>query len=64
MPTGFFVERSDENIPLGRPQRRWEDSIKLDIQGMERGSMDWIALAQNGERQRAFVNAVMNLRVS
>jgi len=46
----IFVERSDENRPLGKPQRRWEDNIKVDIQGVGRGSMDWIALAQNRDR--------------
>ena len=45
----FFVERSDENRPLGKTQRRWEDNIKVDIQGVGRGSMDWIALVQNGD---------------
>jgi hypothetical protein len=45
-----FVERSDENRPLGRPHRRSEDNIKLGIQGVGRGSMDWIVLAQNWDR--------------
>jgi len=53
-----------ENIgkePLGRPRRRWEDNIKMDLQEVECGSMDWIELAQDRERWRALVNAVMKL---
>ena len=50
--------------PLGRPRRRWEDNIKMDLQEVGCGVMDWIGLAQDTDRWRAFVNAVMNLRVS
>ena len=49
--------------PLGRPRRRWEDNIKMDIQEVGCGGMDWIELAHYRERWRALVNAVMNLRV-
>ena len=49
--------------PLGRPSRRWEDNIKMDLQEVECGSIDWIKLAQDRDRCRAHVNAVMNLRV-
>jgi hypothetical protein len=49
--------------PLGRHRCRWEDNIKLDIQEMGCGSMDWIELAQDRDRWRTPVNAVMNLRV-
>ena len=49
--------------PLGRPRRRWEDNIKMDVQEVGCGGMDWIELAQDRERWRALVNAVMNLRV-
>ena len=49
--------------PLGRPRRRWEDNIKIDIQEVVCGGMDWIELAQDKGRCREFVNAVMNLRV-
>jgi len=49
---------------LGRPRRRWEDNSKVDIQEVGCGSMDWIELAQDKDRWRALVNAVMNLRVS
>ena len=49
--------------PLGRLRRRWEDNIKMDLQEVGCGVMDWIKLAQNRERWQALVNAVMNLRV-
>jgi hypothetical protein len=48
---------------LGRPTRRWEDNIKMDLQEVGRGGMDWIGFAQDRDRWRALVNAVMNLRV-
>ena len=48
---------------LGRPRRRWVDNIKLDFQEVEYGYMDWIGLTQDRDRWRAFVSAVMNLRV-
>jgi len=49
--------------PLGRPRRRWEDNIKMDLQEVGYGGVDWIRLAQDRNRCRALVNAVMNLRV-
>jgi hypothetical protein len=49
--------------PLGRPRRRWEDNIKMDNQEVRCGGMDWIELAQDRDRWRALVIAVMNLRV-
>ena len=49
--------------PLGRPRFRWEDNIKMDLQEVGCGGMDWIELAQGRDRWRAVVNAVMNLRV-
>jgi len=49
--------------PLGRPRHRWEDNIKMDLQELGRVSMDWIDLAQDRDRWRALVNAVMNLRL-
>ena len=48
--------------PLGRPRRRWEDNIKMDLKEEGCGGMDWIDLAQDS-RCRALVNAVVNLRV-
>jgi len=50
--------------PLGRPRRRWEDNVEMDLQEVGCGGMDWIELAQDRDRWRALVNAVMNLRVA
>jgi hypothetical protein len=56
----ILVGRPEGRRPLGRPRRRWEDRIKMDL---EVGwGMDWIELAQDRDRWRAVVNAVMNLR--
>ena len=49
--------------PLGRPRRRWEDDIKIDLQEVGCGGMDWIDVAEDRYRWRALVNVVMNLRV-
>ena len=48
---------------LGSVKSRWEDNIKMDLHEVECGGMDWIELAQDRDRWRALVNAVMNLRV-
>ena len=48
--------------PLGRPRRRWEDNIKMDIWEMLCGGMDWLDLAEDRDMWQAFVNVVMNLR--
>jgi hypothetical protein len=58
----IFVWRPEVRRSLGRPRRRWQDNIKMDHQEVGRG-MDWIELAQDRDRWRALVNAVMNLRV-
>jgi len=55
-----LVGRPEGKRPLGRPSHRWEDNIKMDLQEVECGSMDWIELAQNRDKWRALVNAVMN----
>jgi hypothetical protein len=49
--------------PLGRPRSRWKDNIKIDLQKVGYGGMDWIELAQDRESWRAVVNAVRNLPV-
>jgi hypothetical protein len=49
--------------PLGRPRGRWVDNIKMDLLEIGWGGVDWIALAQDRDKWRALVNAVMNLRV-
>jgi hypothetical protein len=49
--------------PLGETRRRWEDDIKMDLQEVGYGGMDWIELAQDRDRWCAIVNAVMKLRV-
>ena len=58
-----LVGKPEGKRQLGRPRHRWEDNIKMDLQGVGCGSMDWIKLAQDRDRWRALVNAVMNLRV-
>jgi hypothetical protein len=49
--------------PFGKPRRKWEDNMKMDLQEVERGGTDWIELAQDRDRWRALVNVVMNFRV-
>jgi hypothetical protein len=56
-----LVGKPEGKRPLGRPRSRWEDNIKMDLQDV--GCGDWIELAQDRDRWRALVNAVMNLRV-
>ena len=58
-----LVGNPEEKRPLGRPRRRWEDNIKMDLQEVGCGSIYWIELAQDRDRWRALVNAAMNLRV-
>jgi len=58
-----LVGKPEIKSPLGRPRRRWEDNIKMDLQEVGCGGMDWIQLAQDSDRWRALVHAVMNLRV-
>ena len=58
-----LVGKPEGKRPLGRPRRRWEDNIKMNLQEVRCGGMDWIELAQDRDRWWAFVKAVMNLRV-
>jgi hypothetical protein len=58
-----LVGKPEGKRPLGRPRRRWEGNIKMDLQEVGCWGMDWIERAQDRDRWRAVVNAVMNLRV-
>jgi len=58
-----LVGKPEGKRPLGRPRHRWEDNINMDLQEVGCGGMGWINLAQDRDRWRALVNAVMNLRV-
>jgi len=59
-----FVGKQEGKRPLGRPRRRWVDNnIRMDLQEVGCGYMDWIGLAQDRDRWRTLVSAVMNLRV-
>jgi len=57
------VGKSEGKRPLGRPRRRWEENIKIDLQDLGCKDMDWIDLAQDRDKWWALVNAVMNSRV-
>jgi hypothetical protein len=59
----LLVGKPEGKSPLGRPKRRWVDSIKMDLLEIGWGGVEWIGLAQDRDKWRAFVNAVMNLRV-
>jgi hypothetical protein len=59
-----LVGKPEGKRPHGRQRRRWEDNIKIDLQEVGCGSVDWIELAQDGDRRRALVTAVMNLLVA
>jgi hypothetical protein len=58
-----LVGRPEGKRPLGRPRRRWEDNIKLDLREIGIDGANWIHLAQDRVQWPAFVNTVMNLRV-
>jgi hypothetical protein len=58
-----LLGKTEGKRPLGRPRRRWEDNIKMDLQDVGRGCGDWMEVAQVRDRWRALVNTVMNFRV-
>ena len=58
-----LVGKPEGKRPLGRPRRRWEDNIRMDLQEVGLGYEDWIGLAQDRDRWRALVSAVRNFRV-
>ena len=57
-----LVRKPERKRPLGRPRRKWEDNIKMDLQEVG-GDGDWMELAQGRDRWRALVNTVMNFRI-
>ena len=58
-----LVGKPEGKRPMGRPRRRWEDNIKMDLQEVGEVCGDWMELVQDRDRWRALVNTVMNLRV-
>jgi len=59
-----LVGKPEGKRPLGRPRRRWEDNIRMDLQEVRCEGMDWIELAQDRHRWRTLVDAVIKLSVS
>jgi hypothetical protein len=58
-----LVGRPEGKRPLGKPRRRWEDNINMDLRGIGIDGVNWIRLAQDRVQRWTFVNTVMNLRV-
>ena len=58
-----LVVKPEGKRSLGRPRRRWEDNIKMDLREVERGCGDWMKLTQDRDRWRALVSTIMNFRV-
>ena len=59
----FLMGKPEGKRPLGRPRRRWEDNIKMDLQEVGRGCGHWMGMAQDGDRWRALVSTAMNFAV-
>jgi hypothetical protein len=58
-----LIGKPEGKRPLGKPRRRWEDEIRMDLRGIGWGSVDWIQLAQGRDRWRVVVSTVMSIRV-
>ena len=58
-----LVGKPEGKRPLGRPRRRWEDDIRIDLREVDCDPGEWIDLSEDGEQWRTYVRAVMNLRV-
>jgi hypothetical protein len=58
-----LVGKPEGRRPMGRPRRRWEDNIRIDLREVGCGCVDWMELAQDRDSWRALVSAVMNLLV-
>ena len=58
-----LVGKLEGRRPLGRPKRRWVDNIRMDLQEVGCGCMDWIGLVQDRDKWRKLVSAVMNIQV-
>jgi hypothetical protein len=58
-----LVGKPEGRRSLGRPRRRWEDNIKMDLEEVGRGCGDWMEWAQDRDRRRALVSTVINFRV-
>ena len=58
-----LVGKPEGKRPLGRPRLRWEDNIKMDLEEVGRGCVDWMDLAQDRDRWRAFLSMIMNFGV-
>jgi hypothetical protein len=63
MHTRFFTGKFEGKRPFGRPKRRWEDNTRINLREIGWEVVDWTHLDQDGDRLRALVNTVMNLRV-
>ena len=62
-PACVLVGKPEGKRPLGRPGRRWDDNIKMDLEEVGRGCGDWMELAEDRDRWRALVSTVMNFRI-
>ena len=58
-----LVGKPEGRRPLGRPRRRWEDNIRIDLREVGCGCVDWMELAEDRDSWRGLVSAVMNLRI-